>query len=263
MKSPPLQSAPRGYQMSVLDPFFLQGGTKSLGYGERLSGLCSIKEQFSGKNASFRCAMEMGGYPLEKSKKGTKVNNKVSGKTAGPSSASASPEEADNGDDDDEEEINDELSCFRGLVLDLSYRPVNVVCWRRAICLEFLEKADVLEYYDHTVSSPGGSFNIPAVLRVAKLVHVTQRRRFKAQLSRKNIYNRDLFTCQYCGARDNLTLDHILPVSHGGEWSWENLVTACFECNSRKGNKTLEEADMKLLRVPKVCQSSFVEFCIL
>ncbi|THF95731.1 hypothetical protein TEA_025324 [Camellia sinensis var. sinensis] len=59
----------------------------------------------------------------------------------------------------------DELSCFRGLVLDISYRPVNVVCWKRAICLEFMEKADVLEYYDQTVNSPSGSFYIPAVLR--------------------------------------------------------------------------------------------------
>ncbi|KAI4330597.1 hypothetical protein MLD38_028872 [Melastoma candidum] len=73
----------------------------------------------------------------------------------------AADDEDDYGGSDD-----DELSCFRGLVLDLAYRPVNVVCWRRAICLEFMENADMLEYYDQTVNSPSGSFYIPAVLRV-------------------------------------------------------------------------------------------------
>ncbi|GJN10177.1 hypothetical protein PR202_ga28249 [Eleusine coracana subsp. coracana] len=154
-------------------------------------------------------------------------------------------------------------------------RPVNVVCWKRAICLEFMEKvsfsasehlpffvsiqahhiwglwhfrnitnteivlamqADVLEYYDQTVSSPSGSFNIPAVLRVPQLLHVVKRRRVKQSLSRKNIIYRDGFTCQYCSSGENLTIDH---------------VTACSRCNSRKGQKTLEQANMKLLKTPK------------
>ncbi|MBA0787310.1 hypothetical protein Gotri_027005, partial [Gossypium trilobum] len=55
----------------------------------------------------------------------------------------------------------------------------------------------------------------------------------------------------YCSARDNLTIDHVLPVARGGEWKWENLVTACAKCNSKKGQKTLEEANMKLIKVPK------------
>ncbi|XAR70074.1 hypothetical protein NMG60_11001904 [Bertholletia excelsa] len=112
---------------------------------------------------------------------------------------------------DDEQHADferDELSCFRGLVLDISYRkpdpglkppsprPVNVVCWKRAICLEFMEKADVLEYYDQTVNSPNGSFYIPAVLRVPHLLQVVKRRRIKNTLSRKNIFYRDNFTCQ-------------------------------------------------------------------
>ncbi|CAL5352089.1 hypothetical protein CsSME_00039672 [Camellia sinensis var. sinensis] len=145
----------------------------------------------------------------------------------------------------------DELSCFRGLVLDISYRPVNVVCWKRAICLEFMEKADVLEYYDQTVNSPSGSFYIPAVLRVPHLLQVVKRRRIKNTLSRKNVFFRDSFTCQYCSSRENLTIDHVLPIARGGEWTWENLVTACSKCNSKKGQKTLDEAKMNLLKVPK------------
>lgn len=170
----------------------------------------------------------------------------------------------DGGDDDSEEEeveeeevgfdefARDELSCFRGLVLDISYRPVNVVCWKRAICLEFMEKADVLEYYDQTVPSAQGSFYIPAVLRVPHLLQVVKRRRIKHSLSRKNIFYRDNYTCQYCSSKENLTIDHVMPISRGGEWTWENLVTACSRCNSRKGQKTLEETCMKLLKIPKV-----------
>ncbi|KAK7396040.1 hypothetical protein VNO78_16744 [Psophocarpus tetragonolobus] len=163
-------------------------------------------------------------------------------------------EEYDDDDDDDEEEDvfdRDGLSCFRGLVLDIAYRPVNVVGWKRAICLEFMEKADVLEYYPKTVNSPGGSFYIPAVLRVPHLLQVVKRRIVKNNLSRKNILFRDNYTCQYCSSHENLTIDHVVPAALGGEWTWENLVAACVKCNSRKGKKTLEEAKMKLIKVPK------------
>ncbi|KAJ0252494.1 hypothetical protein HA466_0116860 [Hirschfeldia incana] len=155
--------------------------------------------------------------------------------------------------DDDDELVTDDLSCFRGLVLDISYRyrPVNVVCWKRAICLEYMDKADVLEYYDQTVDSATGSFYIPAVLRVPHLLQVVKRRRVKNSLSRKNILLRDDYTCQYCSSRENLTIDHVIPISRGGEWTWQNLVAACSRCNSKKGHRTVEEAHMKLHRSPK------------
>ncbi|CAM8961900.1 unnamed protein product [Rhodiola kirilowii] len=153
--------------------------------------------------------------------------------------------------DDNFEFHKDDLDCFRGLVLDVSYRPINVVCWRRAICLEFLEKADVLEYYDQTVNSPSGSFYIPAVLRIPHLQTVVKRRRVKSTLSRKSILYRDNYTCQYCSSHENLTIDHVLPIARGGVWKWENLVAACSRCNSRKGQKTVEEANMKLMKTPK------------
>ncbi|KAF1858776.1 hypothetical protein Lal_00044810 [Lupinus albus] len=196
-------------------------------------------------------------------------------------------------DEDDDMFEDDGLSCFRGLVLDISYShnivvasgaavrnlnhcrkciklhengttiafamplrrlpklPVNVVDWKRAICLEFMEKADVLEYYAKTVNSPSGSFYIPAVLRVPHLLQVVKRRIVKSNLSRKNILFRDNYTCQYCSLRENLTIDHVVPIALGGEWEWENLVTACAKCNAKKGQKTLEEAKMKLMKVPK------------
>ncbi|KAG4915648.1 hypothetical protein JHK87_053205 [Glycine soja] len=163
-------------------------------------------------------------------------------------------DDEDEDDDEEEEDVfdRDGLSCFRGLVLDIAYRPVNVVGWKRAICLEFMEKADVLEYYAKTVNSPSGSFYIPAVLRVPHLLQVVKRRIIKNNLSRKNILFRDNYTCQYCSSHENLTIDHVVPAALGGEWTWENLVTACAKCNCKKGRKTLEEAKMKLIKPPKV-----------
>lgn len=115
----------------------------------------------------------------------------------------------------------------------------------------YLFQADVLEYYDQTVNSPSGSFYIPAVLRVPHLLQVVKRRRVNSNLSRKNILYRDSYICQYCSCGENLTIDHVLPISRGGKWTWENLVAACAKCNSKKGQKTIEEANMKLLKTPK------------
>ncbi|XP_070666005.1 uncharacterized protein [Malus domestica] len=129
--------------------------------------------------------------------------------------------------------------------------------WRRWDCrcsvvhLSNFPTADVLEYYDQTVNSPSGSYYIPAVLRVPHLLQIVKRRRIKNSLSRKNILCRDSFTCQYCSSRENLTIDHVFPIARGGQWKWDNLVTACARCNSKKGQKTLEEANMKLMKVPK------------
>ncbi|XP_030453052.2 uncharacterized protein LOC115674707 isoform X2 [Syzygium oleosum] len=219
----------------------------------------TMKLLFNGEGRSFRqgskdpCRFRLGSVHVRKRRLGFFDSSAEHGPwrrnaRAHARSANKHSEEGVHGEDD---EYDDELACFRGLVLDLSYRPVNVVCWRRAICLEFMEKADVLEYYDQTVNSPSGSFYIPAVLRVPHLLQVVKRRRVKSNLSRKNILYRDSYTCQYCSSGENLTIDHVLPISGGGEWTWENLVTACSKCNSKKGQKTIEEANMKLLKTPK------------
>ncbi|XP_009389001.2 uncharacterized protein LOC103975690 [Musa acuminata AAA Group] len=237
-----------------------QGSLRLTLCGDRASFWCEPRDQ-------VRCRIGGGKRPLDSP---VGIHRSSSGFTSpeagrvwavGKKSKSFKPDEFESGEGkeveyEEEEEENelqrDELSCFRGLVLDVSYRPVNVVCWKRAICLEFMEKADVLEYYDQTVSSAQGSFYIPAVLQIPHLLQVVKRRRIKQNLSRRNIFYRDSFTCQYCSSRDNLTVDHVVPISRGGEWMWENLVTACARCNSRKGQKTLEEANMKLIKIPKV-----------
>ncbi|XP_010276405.1 PREDICTED: uncharacterized protein LOC104611160 [Nelumbo nucifera] len=241
--------------------FTTQGGLKLFFNGDRVSFGFDSKDAFHyckvGDGLRF---VEITPIQLNKNNAGFYGSSRVFSSLRNKSSSFSADEErivaddgneADLGFDEDDEFGRDELSCFKGLVLDISYRPINVVCWRRAICLEFTEKADVLEYYDQTVKSPSGSFYIPAVLRVPHLLQVVKRRRIRQSLSRKNIFYRDIFTCQYCSSRESLTIDHVLPVSRGGEWKWENLVTACARCNSRKGQKTLEEANMKLIKAPK------------
>ncbi|KAJ7529102.1 hypothetical protein O6H91_15G034000 [Diphasiastrum complanatum] len=148
----------------------------------------------------------------------------------------------------DEEDENDDLHSFKGLVLDLTYRPINVVSWKRALCLEILDKAEVLEYYDQAVCSPSRVFFIPAVLRMSNFLHRPKIRKVKLNLTRYNIFLRDKFKCQYCHSSGNLTVDHITPISRGGGWTWDNLVTACSDCNLKKGDKTLDELQMKLKR---------------
>ncbi|XP_014491289.1 uncharacterized protein LOC106753919 [Vigna radiata var. radiata] len=244
--------------------FTTQGRLKLFFNGEGVSSILDQKDPFLYKCRSVqtserktRCIGSSARiYYASTSSLCNKSNRCNAGASSTAGSGSVHHEDDDEDEDDDFDEDDDVfdgdgLSCFRGLVLDIAYRPVNVVGWKRAICLEFMEKADVLEYYAKTVNSPSGSFYIPAVLRVPHLLQVVKRRIIKNNLSRKNILFRDNYTCQYCSSRENLTIDHVVPAALGGEWTWENLVTACAKCNSKKGKKTLEEAKMKLIKVPK------------
>lgn len=144
----------------------------------------------------------------------------------------------------------------RVLLLNLSYEPISVIDWQKAIVLWILDKVEVLEFYDSVVRSAHASLKIPAVLRLKSYV----RRPYQASMrfNRENIYLRDRNTCQYCGdvfSRRDLTLDHVVPVSQGGLRSWENLVAACRPCNQAKGNRTPSQAGMPLLREPFVPRS--------
>jgi 5-methylcytosine-specific restriction endonuclease McrA len=92
---------------------------------------------------------------------------------------------------------------------------------------------------------------VPVVIRLVAYVHVP--RRWKLPVSRRGVLARDNFTCQYCGRaplRHQLTVDHVVPRSQGGTTSWENLATACAQCNRRKGGHRPEEAGMRLHAPP-------------
>jgi 5-methylcytosine-specific restriction endonuclease McrA len=134
------------------------------------------------------------------------------------------------------------------LVLNQNYEPLNVCNARRAIVLVIDGKAEVLEEYDRTMASPSRVFRSPSVIR---LIYMIRRPRPRVKLTRREVFIRDNFTCQYCGRQaGDLTIDHIVPRSRGGGHTWENLVSACKTCNHRKGGKSLSEARMVLRTQP-------------
>ena len=91
------------------------------------------------------------------------------------------------------------------------------------------------------------SFQFPSVIRLRSYIRVPYN---KVVLSRRNIMRRDNFTCMYCGSKNDLTIDHVLPKSRGGKDVWENLTTACEKCNVKKGSRTPQEAGMPIFKQP-------------
>jgi len=137
------------------------------------------------------------------------------------------------------------------LVLNATYEPLNVVSVRRAVLLLLKEKAEVVEAAEAWLRSETTALQVPLVIRLVYYVRIP--RRFALPLSRRTVLARDHYTCQYCGdqpGKANLTIDHVIPRSRGGETRWENVTTACGPCNRQKGNRTPEEAGMPLLRRP-------------
>lgn len=137
------------------------------------------------------------------------------------------------------------------LVLNASYEPIHVTIARRAVVLILKGVATVEEETDKWLHSENMAIRIPSVIRLRQYRHIPRNTR---PLSRKNIFLRDGYTCQYCQQvfpASQLTLDHVIPRSKGGPTSWENLVACCIECNKKKGDRTPEEAGMKLARQPR------------
>jgi 5-methylcytosine-specific restriction endonuclease McrA len=134
------------------------------------------------------------------------------------------------------------------LVLNQNFEPLNVTNLPRAFRLVFGEKAEVLEYDHQLVRTPRMTLRAPSVIR---LQYQVRRPRPRVKLTRREVFARDHYTCQYCGRQTHdLTLDHVIPRNRGGAHTWENLVTACKSCNHRKGNRTPEEAHLRLIRQP-------------
>ena len=135
------------------------------------------------------------------------------------------------------------------LVLNQNYEPLAVCTTRRALRLVLSDKAEVLELSGRVMRSATISVPCPSVIRLQYLV---RRPRVRVQLTRREVFARDNYTCQYCGLRTrDLTLDHVVPRSKGGSHTWENLVSACRDCNHRKGQRTPEQARMRLIRPPR------------
>ena len=134
------------------------------------------------------------------------------------------------------------------LVLNANFEPIHVCELRRAIGLIMTDKAAMVmngRGYIHTSSS---DFPKPSIIRLQNMVHAP---RPHVKLTRREIFRRDHFTCQYCGKHTSeLTIDHVVPRHLGGEHCWENVVAACPACNHLKGGRRLEESRLRLPRQP-------------
>ncbi len=140
----------------------------------------------------------------------------------------------------------------RTLLLNATFEPLKIISWQRAITLLTQGKVEVIDFYDRDIRGVSITFRLPSILRLLKLVKVRRASR-EVRFSRANIYQRDKYTCQYCGIKypaEDLTFDHVIPQVQGGQATWENIVTACLPCNNKKGGRTPREAGMRLIRPP-------------
>lgn len=140
---------------------------------------------------------------------------------------------------------------MRTLLLDCNYFPVKIISWQKAMILFLTNRAEIVDHYeDKLIRSVRSSYKLPKILRLFQTHKISQNVKF----TRMNVFHRDHFQCQYCEIRlppHELTFDHVIPVCQNGKTSWENVVTCCKECNTKKGSKSLKEARMKLLKAPK------------
>ena len=139
---------------------------------------------------------------------------------------------------------------MKTLKLDSTYRPVGVIDCVEALVMCIVGKATAVEEYEDEISSPSVTFRLPSVIVLKTVVKFIST---GIRPSRNNILWRDKNQCQYCGVIESprdMTIDHVIPRSRGGENTWSNLVTCCKRCNQKKGNRTPEEADMSLLNKP-------------
>ena len=141
------------------------------------------------------------------------------------------------------------------LVLSASYQPLYTVGVEKAITMLYQGRAVSVRDTEAIVRSPSIEMRVPHAIRL--LVRVVARYTIESlKPSRQALFRRDRHVCQYCARKGGeLTVDHVMPRSRGGEDSWENLVAACLSCNNRKGDRTPDEARMPLLRAPRAPRS--------
>jgi 5-methylcytosine-specific restriction endonuclease McrA len=129
----------------------------------------------------------------------------------------------------------------------LSYYPLSLWPWQEAIKAVWLDRVQIVAEYDEVVRSPSTVIRIPSVVVLRDYIKPQKQVAF----TRFNLFLRDEFSCQYCGAKGDLTFDHVVPRARGGVTSWENVVAACSKCNLRKGARSLRETGLALRKPPR------------
>jgi 5-methylcytosine-specific restriction endonuclease McrA len=133
------------------------------------------------------------------------------------------------------------------LVLNSDFTPLNVTSLQKSVKLVLKGKAEVLKENIEKILTTSGEFVRPLIIR---LLNYVKFRTKPIRISRHRIYARDNHQCVYCGSKKSLTIDHVIPRSKGGLNTWTNMVTSCFSCNVKKGDKSLEQSKMKLNSQP-------------
>ena len=136
------------------------------------------------------------------------------------------------------------------LVLNATYEPINVCTIRRAVVLLLKDKAEVIEHSERQLHSATQTMARPVVIRLVSYVRIP-RDTHRRKITRRAVFARDGWACQYCGSRSNLTVDHVVPRSKGGVSTWDNIVASCAPCNRRKGDALLRQVGMSLRRKPR------------
>ena len=137
------------------------------------------------------------------------------------------------------------------LVLNATYEPINVCTVRRATVLVLKSKAEILEHGEDELHWEKGALPRPVVVRLSTYVRIPHSATGARKITRRAVFARDGWECQYCGARTTLTVDHVIPRSKGGGSSWENIVAACAPCNRRKGDLLPHQVHMHPKRKPR------------
>lgn len=155
------------------------------------------------------------------------------------------------------------------LVLNADYTPITIISWKRALIWSFKHDdnnkigVEIIDFYknDHIAGVNNKKYPIPAVVKTAKYFRINHHR---VKFSRKNLFIRDDYTCQYCHTKmdpGQLTYDHVIPKSlwnndNASPTTWTNIVTACINCNRKKRNRTPKQANMLLKNLPIVPQKN-------
>ena len=128
----------------------------------------------------------------------------------------------------------------------LSYYPLSLWNWQDSVKSVFLDRVTIINNYDRTIRSPSFDMKLPSVIALKSFIKPQPNPSF----TRFNVFLRDRFSCQYCDSNQELTFDHLLPRSKGGQTNWSNVVTACSSCNLKKGGRLLKNSEMTLNQEP-------------